>query len=105
MATDRIKNDYHRYQMLKISDELTKKEVDKLLYLTYQIPQVRAEKIEEGYQYFRELEQQDLLGPGKYEYLEEKLGCIGRHDLAKKLRSQISYTPESFSRYQQIAVM
>ncbi len=73
---------FYREQLLRISQQLTAQDIEKLLWLLKKvIPLARAEKISKGYQLFDELEKQRLLGPNNLNTLCNCLSAVGRQDL------------------------
>ena len=72
----------YREQLLRISQQLTAQDIEKLLWLLKKvIPLARAEKISKGYQLFDDLEKQRLLGPNNLNILSNCLSATGREDL------------------------
>ena len=72
----------YREQLLRISQQLTAQDIEKLLWLLKKvIPLARAEKISKGYQLFDDLEKQSLLGPNNLNILSNCLSATGREDL------------------------
>ena len=73
----------YREQLLRISEQMTAQDIEKLLWLLKKvIPLAKAEKIRKGYQLFDELEKQRLLTPHDLSVLGKCLSAIGRHDLS-----------------------
>ena len=75
----------HRFLLLKISNHLSYDEIQQLLFLCPSIPEASSQEIKEGYKFFCELENQEVLAPQNYGYLIQRLEHIGRIDLAKLL--------------------
>jgi len=76
----------HRCMILRVSQLLSKSDVDEILYLSEDfIPQSEVEQISSGVDLFRCLERYGRLAPGKYDYLLACLKEVNRLDLAKNL--------------------
>ena len=76
----------HRCKILTVSQLLSNKDVDEILYLSEDfIPQSEVKQISSGLDLMRSLECHKRLAPGKYSYLLACLKEIGRIDLARTL--------------------
>ena len=76
----------HRCKILTVSQLLSNKDVDEILYLSEDfIPQSEVKQISSGLDLMRSLEHHKRLAPGKYNYLLTCVKEIGRIDLARTL--------------------
>ena len=76
----------HRVLLLKISQKLTKSDLEELLYLAEEVlSESGAQKITSVISLFRELQHRAYLGPNNYDFIRVCLLSIGRHDLADML--------------------
>ena len=87
----------HRCIILRVSQLLSRSDVDEILYLSEDfIPQSEVEQISSGVDLMRCLERYGRLAPGKYNYLLACLKEVNRLDLAKNLTEFLySYLLES----------
>ena len=88
----------YREQLLRISQQLTAQDIEKILWLLKKvIPLSKAEKISKGYQLFDELEKQRLLGPNNLNVLSNCLSATGRQDLVTTTTAKASTAVALFS--------
>ena len=88
----------YREQLLRISQQLTAQDIEKILWLLKKvIPLSKAEKISKGYQLFDELEKQRLLGPNNLNVLSNCLSATGRQDLVTTTTAKASTAIALFS--------
>lgn len=80
----------HRKLLLQISEDLTQRDLDNLLFCCEDdIPESEAKKVSKGTDLFVVLGKRTLLGPGQYGYLRDCLTAVERRDLASRLPSEL----------------
>lgn len=81
-------SDKLRLKLTEVASKLDSKELEKLKYLCVDyIPPGDLEKINTPEQLFLKLEQRKKIEPSRLEFLIERLGSVGRKDLADDLKS------------------
>ena len=97
MALMSSKPSSHRCKILRLSQLLSREEVDQIIYLSEDfIPQSEVMQVASGVDLMRSLERHGRLAPGRYDYLLACLKEIGRLDLATNLTEFLySYLLES----------
>lgn len=82
-CTDKMQ---HRVLLLKLSQRLTKSDLEELVFLCEDVlTESAAEEIKSAISLFRELGHRGRLAPGDYDFVRECLLNIGREDLANIL--------------------
>ena len=102
MALMSSKPSSHRCKILRVSQLLSREEIDQIIYLSEDfIPQSEVMQVASGVDLMRSLERHGRLAPGRYDYLLACLKEIGRLDLATSLteflyRYRLESLPPSF---------